>query len=169
MTTIRDVINALVVVQGGLEITVPRPVKVAKAWNYSPPQNESLASALPAFTNSWDMLPIERMGGQGRWRRYAIHMQFYAAQVTRGDDSLAADIATAFEDSIETALGQRNAAGLGGYFLYGDVGGEIVPTIQQQIIRGGSPTLAILERGGAGYVGLDLFLDVALEDTFAHS
>jgi len=168
VTTIRDTLNALTVVQAGLSVEQPRPSKVARAYPYSPPQSVSLAASLPCFTNSWDLQPVDRIS-VGRWRNYSIHMQLYAGQATAGDDSAVADLATAYEDAIQQALGQRNTDGLGGLFLYGDVGGAIVPTVNRHQLRGGQPTLAILERGGQSYIGLDLFLDVQVHDVMMHS
>lgn len=167
MPDLLDVMNAVVAVQESLAITSPEPKQVRKAWPYSPPQNQALA--LPAWTNSWDYIEQKNMGQGGRSASYALHMQFYAGQATNGDDSKIAAIATAFMPQIRVAFGRKNAQGIGGIQLYGDVNGSLVATVNSATLRGGAPTLALLERGGLAYIGLDLFLDVVMPEEFYHS
>ena len=162
---IRDAIRAIVATQAAMEITAPKQVKVAKAWNYQPPQMETLVAALPAWTNSWDLVREEGSNAATRRRYYTVHMQLHVAQATNGDDSLAADIATAFMEVVHTAFGSRNAAGEGGVTLYGDVAGVQQPTVSLHgFPRGGSPTLALLGDGPVRTIGLDLFLDISIAD-----
>lgn len=169
MPDILDVIDAVVATQEAITATRPSfgTIAVKKAWPYSPPQGQLVVP--PAFTNSWDLGERRTGPSQNLDLTYVIHMQFYAGQATNGDDSRTAAIATAFMPAIQAAFGQRNADGYGGFQLYGLVGETLQATCTIATLRGGTPTLAVIERGGAAYIGLDLFLDVRMNQTFAHS
>lgn len=145
---IRNALTNLIVIEAGLTITVPLTRAVVKAWPYFPPQT-IVFSGIPAWTNSWDLTREERHPGGFREQFYTIHMQFYAAEIGIEQD-MGADIATAFMDKLLTAL---------------DADITLGDTITDHIIRGGSPTLAVLERAGKPYIGLDLFMDAILKDT----
>lgn len=167
LVNIRDAIRAIVAVQESLEITVPTTVKAKKAFPYSPPQNEVITANLPAWTNGWELTGVDRPSGDVSFRYYTVHMQLHVAQATNGDDSRAADIATAFMEAIHTALESKNAAGIGGMKLVGEVGGVLVPTVEgHDRLRG---VLTALGDPPSRTIGLDLFLDLQILNTSAHS
>lgn len=153
---IRSALQQLLVVQRALVITDPVNMSVKRVWNYSPPVSVALPD-VPAFTNAWTMQdysrPTLQSGSQSgigvsRDQQYAIHMQFYAGLAAPEADKLA-DIATAFHVAFMDDL---------------DAAGDLSGTVMRATPRGGDPTLAILERGGKSYIGLDLYLDVLLYD-----
>lgn len=162
MPDILDAIDAIVATQSA--ITVSRPglgaFSVKRAYPYSPPQN--VLPDPPCFTNSWDLGSPGNYPGANRYLDYTVNMQFYAGLATKGDDSRTAAIATAFWPAILQAFQQRSEAGIGGIQLYGYVDDVLTPTCTSVRFRGASPTLSILSRGGADYIGLDLFLDITV-------
>jgi hypothetical protein len=148
---IADAITKLIVIQKALTISDPSSQTVKKAWNYFPPSSAALPE-IPAWTNSWDLLRVERhIGLRIQW--YTVHMQFFAGPV-EAEAEVFADIATSFMASLVTDL---------------DADVTLGQSVTNHFLRGGSPTLAILERAGKGYIGLDLFLDLEMKDavTFA--
>lgn len=142
--TIRAALDALVTLQESLSITSPITSSIAKAWKYFPPEEATLPET-PCFANEWSLTAFEVHVGL-LVRRYAIHTQMF---VLDADQERGADIATAYMNALETAL-------LANYTL--------TQTVNQAILRGAQPTLAILERAGVKYVGLDLFLDVEMKE-----
>ena len=152
MPDLLDVIDAVVATQESIE-------GVQKAWPYSPPQSQTVIPV--CFTNSWDLGPAGNMGGN-RYLEYAIEMQLYVGEATGGNDTTLAARATAFWPLILQAFQQKNAGGVGGIQLHNVINGVSTHTATWSRFRGGSPTLAILPRGGKNYIGLQLFLDLGL-------
>lgn len=168
MTTIVDAMHALVAVQEVISITSPEPRQVKKAWPFVPPQNQVVTANMPCWTNAWDFVRETRHSSL-RYLEYTVNMRLHVGQATAGDNSKLAEIALAFLPPTLTAFGQKNGAGLGGITLHGDVNGTVVPTVTYQNIRGGSPTLGVFGDGEARTIGLDLFLDLQVSETFAYS
>ena len=134
----------LVALQAGLTIASPIPASIKKAYTYFPPASVANPDC-PCFMNSWTMTDEVRDGGM-RWQHYTVHMQLF---VDNADKDVAADIAAGFHVALVDAL---------------DISTSLGGTVAMQIIRGGSPTLAVLERSGQAYMGLDLYLDLTLKE-----
>ncbi len=146
---IRSALDRIVVVQGGLAITDPITASVQKAWKYVPSRRATLADT-PAFTNSWRLVSTE--SGNSLFRRqYTVNMQLF---VNDADTDRAADIASSFEQALHVAFNADK---------------RLENTVTRQTIYGGDPTLALLEYAKKTYVGLDLFMDIWMNDdvTFA--
>lgn len=163
---IYDALRAVVAVQKSIAIDAPRALAVREAWFSRPPQNEVILANLPCWTNDWDFLREERHGSL-REQFYAVVMQLHVARSTNGDNSLAAELATAFLPPTLEAFGARNAAGLGGITLVGLVDGALASTVTYTNIRGGSPTLGLLDPPGT--IGLSLVLEIGMSDAFDYS
>lgn len=146
---IRDVIGALVTLQSGLSITDPEVVAIAKAYNYFPPQEMTLTDT-PCWANEYKLVGIERSPSRFA-QEYIIHSQLF---VQNADDERAADIATEFLAEYLDALNQNVT-------LETSPGN---PTCVQAFPAGGDPTLALLDRAGIKFIGLDMLLYVQLSD-----
>ena len=144
---IRAAMTNLVALQAGLSITSPLALAVKKAWPYVPPQSVLLPD-LPCWTNSWDLGREDRFVGM-REQRYTVQMQLFVAEAGAGEQDRQADVATAFMDKLVDAL---------------DADVTLGQTVSEHWLRGASPSLAILERGGKSYIGLNLFLDLRLTE-----
>ena len=143
---IRDALEQITVIQLAMAITSPVAIAVKKAWKFLPPQNV-LIPELPAWTNSWDMIREERGIGM-RVQFYVVHMQLFVARMTV-EDERSFDIATAFMEQVITDF---------------DADISLAGNVTEARIRGGSPTLAGLDRGNERFVGLDLFLDLEMKE-----
>ena len=86
-----------------------------------------------------------------RVQDYTVHSQLL---VYDADMDQAADIATAFHVQLVNKF--DSAVNLNG-------------TCSSQSLRGGNPTLVVIDRAGQHYAGLDLFLDIKMMEakTFA--
>ena len=167
VTTILDAMRAIRATQVGIAITDPAPIAVKTAYLTRPPQAETITANLPCFTNSWDFVGETRHGNL-RELAYTVNMQLHVADATKGDNSRHAEVATSFLDAILAAFGAVDSVtGLGGIQMRGDVGGTIVPTATYTNIRGGSPTLGLLDPPGT--IGLDLILELTVSEAFAYS
>lgn len=167
MVTIIDAMHALVAVQEAIAITSPEPRTVKKAWPFVPPQNQVVTANMPCWTNAWDFVRETRHPSL-RSLDYTVNMRLHVGQATAGDNAKIAELALAFLPAVLTAFGQKNGAGHGGITLAGVVSGAIVPTVTYQNIRGGSPTLGVFG-DDVRTIGLDLFLDLQVSETFAYS
>ena len=148
---IRSALDRVIEIQGGLSISDPLSLSVKNAYKYSPPASVSLRGNLPAWTNEWTLERIDRHIGL-RVQFYTVHMQFFCYDA---DLDKAADIASAFHVELVTALDADVQ-------LTGD---GTVPTVTNSALRGGNPTLAVLDRrDNQPYMGLDLFLDVEMKE-----
>lgn len=141
---IRTALDQVVTIQAGLAITSPITATIKKAWKYMAPQ-EQLAPDCPCWMNTWRMDNEDRSPSM-RVQFYVVNMQLFTDDA---DQERAADIATAFHVALVDAL---------------DAKLTLSGAVKQQTLRGGDPSLAILERGGRAYVGLNLFLDIILKE-----
>lgn len=141
---IRSALDRLVAIEKDIAITEPARLAVKRAYKYFPPQSVAVPD-LPCFMNSWTLVE-ERRGISLREQRYTVNIQFFAGE---GDQDYTADVASAFMAAFMDALDAD--VSLGGAVTDSD-------------LRGGNPTLAILERAGRSYIGLNLFLDLTMKD-----
>lgn len=139
--------TALRAIQAGLEISDPTAMEIKKVWAFRPPADKSLAD-LPCWLNSWTFTGEERQFAHERLQRYTVSMQLFVGSADVEAD-IKADIASAFMAELVDALDASIA--LGGAVTY-------------QNLRGGDPTLALLDWAGLGYVGLNLFLDLEMKE-----
>ena len=144
MGDIRTVMTNLVSLQEGLSITAPVSQSIKRAYKYMPPMSSALPDT-PCFMNSWTLMEQE-LDVSLRILTYSVHMQL---AVEDSDQDQAADIASSFMNSLITA---HNA----------DV--TLDGSCTQTFLRGGDPTLAVLQWAGVSYIGLDLLLDVEIKD-----
>jgi len=144
MGDIRTVMTNIVSLQEGLSITAPISSSILRAYKYMPPMASGLPDT-PCFLNNWTLQNQELDIGL-RILFYTVRMQL---AVLDADQDQAADIASSYMNALITA---HNA----------DVqlGGSCTLTV----LRGGDPTLAVLNWAGIDYIGLDLFLDVQITD-----
>lgn len=146
-----DILTALQKIQAieaALTITSPVAVAIKKAFLLGPNRGQALADT-PCWINAWQLSRIEwGLGGTAgpRHEFYTVHSQLF---VDDADLSRSAAIATAFMPAFIVALNADWT--LGGTVISADV-------------RGGDPTLALLDWAGKGYAGLDLFIDVELQN-----
>jgi hypothetical protein len=149
MGDIRTVMTNVVTLQESLSITAPISSSIKRAYKYTPPMSSGLPDT-PCFLNSWTLQSQELDIGL-RILLYTIRMQL---MVLDSDQDQAADIASSYMNAFITA---HNA----------DIqlGGSATLTT----LRGGDPTLAVLNWAGIDYVGLDLFLDAEIKDAVSIS
>lgn len=138
----------LAAIEAGLSITSPASVGVKRAYTFPPNRQHALADT-PCWVNSWQLARIEwGLGGTAgpRSEYYTVHAQLFVldADLNRG-----AAVASAFLPAFVTAVNADWT--LGG-------------TVRAVDVRGGDPTLALLEWAGQGYAGLDLYCDVEVQN-----
>lgn len=144
--TFSPALDRIAAVQLGLTISSPIAETIKKVYRVPPKQSDVLADQ-PCFINTFD-LPDVRFGVNGqRHRTYTVGMQLLVDDV---DNDRGREIALAFLESLIVAF--QDDLTLAG-------------TASSIALRGGSPTLAVLEWGGRAYVGLQLFMDVYIYDT----
>ncbi len=143
MGDIRTVMANVVTLQESLSITAPISSSIKRAYKYMPPMASALPDT-PCFLNNWTLQNQELDVGL-RILFYTVRMQLV---VLDADQDQAADIASSYMNALITA---HNA----------DVqlGGSCTMTA----LRGGNPTLAVLNWAGIDFIGLDLFMDVELK------
>lgn len=143
--SIRDVVTGLVSVQSQLAISTPASVKIRHAYAFPPNRKADLET--PCWINGWDLTRVERRLTGGVTRQfYTVTTQLFCYDA---DLFRAADIASAFLDPYVVAL--NNNITLNG-------------SCKQSDLRGGNPTLAMLEWNGKGYPGLHLLVDVFFDE-----
>lgn len=147
---IRDAITRIAAIQEGLSISSPVSVAIEKAWPYAPDTGAALR--VPAWVNGWTLVSERRQLGN-RSVFYTVHMQLYAVPATV-QQQRAMDICTAF---LEATLVAFDSA----------ANRRLTDTVSRQSIRGNDPTIGVLEWGGQAYIGLDLFLDIEIEEARA--
>ena len=130
--------------QAAIAITDPVTASIKKAYKYVPAASVALPDT-PCWTNEWTLTSVDRFVGL-RIQNYTVHMQLF---VQDADLDRAADIASSFHkefvDDLDADISLNN-------------------TVTQQSLRGGSPTLAGLQRANLAYIGLDLFLDIEMKE-----
>jgi hypothetical protein len=143
---IRAAMVALATLEAGLSISSPITASVKRTYALPPNRKDALPDT-PCWINGWTLVrqdktfpPLPTRGP----RYYAINAQLFVrdADLNRG-----ADIATAFHEAFDDALDASTA--------WNDA-------VMDWDLRGGDPTLALLEWAGEGYPGLNLLLDVVL-------
>lgn len=142
MSNIRAVLDKLIVLQKGLVITGPVTEHIKRAYKYPPNRSIALPDT-PCWMNTWTLTAYHRYPGSLH-RFYTISNQLF---INDADLDRAADIASAFHEAYTDALDQDIT--LGG-------------VIERQDVRGGDPTLVLLEWAGIAYIGLQIFLDIEL-------
>lgn len=146
---IRDALVRVAAIQAGLSITDPvtdpTPYEIKRAYTTFPDRDSALPDC-PCWINSWTLVREDRNPGM-REAFYQIRMQLF---IDDTDLDVGADIATAFMEKIMDALDADTS--LGG-------------TSTGTTLRGGDPTLGLLEWAGQGYPGLDLFLDLKMTES----
>lgn len=137
----------------GIAITEPEAASIVRAYSTVPDLRRALGD-LPCA-----MLPTHELQGvrfQSAFieKDYAVNVQLFvkSAEVEQG---LSAQMAAAFEDAIILAC--SGALRLGG----------TASVIRG--VRGERETVTRLDWAGQSYVGLDMWIDVTLKETKAHS
>lgn len=143
--SIRDVLTALVAIQKGIAISDPISTRVKEAYRLAPSREVALTT--PCFINAWSLIRLERRLSGGVLRHfYTVRSQLF---VTDADLDRGADIASALGVAYITAINSNIT-------LNG--------TASTSLLRGGDPTCALLEWAAKPYPGLDLFLDIELNE-----
>lgn len=141
---IRSALDRLTTIQAAVSITDPATVSVLKAWKYAPPQKAALAD-VPAWINDWTLISEDRANSL-RTQEYLVRSQLF---VYDADLDRAADIATAlfvaYVDDLDADVKLNN-------------------TVTRQSIRGGEPTLVVLEFGRRSYVGVDVLMSMTMRE-----
>lgn len=145
MSNIRAALDKLILLQAGLSISSPASIAVKKAYKYVPDRNISLPDT-PCWMNTFTHVRRERHHGQ-RDDFYIVNCRL---AVNDADLDRAADIATAFHEAFADALD-------GNVTLNG--------TVVVANLRGGDPTLVLVDWGGQSYVGLNEFVDLEIIET----
>jgi len=143
MGDIRTVMANVVTLQESLSITAPISSSILRAYKYMPPMASALPDT-PCFLNNWTLQNQELDVGL-RILFYTVRMQLV---VLDADQDQAADIASSYMNALITA--QNADVQLGG-------------SCNLTVLRGGNPTLAVLNWAGIDFIGLDLFMDVELK------
>lgn len=137
-------ITQILEIQSGSIVVTPFAVSVKKAYPYFPDSSEEITDT-PCFINQWTA-PSVNFNSVFLSGEFSVHMQLLCED---SDTSRAAAIASAFYPKLLSALATK--------IKLNEWGPATVRTL-----RGVDPTLASLEFGGKGYVGLDLNLDIYL-------
>lgn len=144
---LRLALDRITEIQKAISIDDPMRVDIQAAYKLVPPASVQLPD-LPCFLNTWTLVGMET-NPEMRTLRYQVSMQCVVARATVEDD-ISADIATAlFEQALD------------------DFGHDIAlaGTVTIAIMRGGDPTLVIIERGQA-YIGWQAILDIQITTAF---
>lgn len=143
MADIRTVMSKVVTLQESLSITAPISSSILRAYKYMPPMSSSLPDC-PCWLNAWTLQRQELAIGL-RVLFYSVRMQ---CVIDDADQDQAADIASSYMNAFIDAH-------------YQDV--QLDGSCNVSYLRGGDPTLSVLNWAGRDYIGLDLFLDVELK------
>jgi len=149
MGDIRTVMTEVVTLQESLSITAPISSSILRAYKYMPPMASALPDT-PCWMNSWT-LQNQELDVSLRILFYTIRMQL---AILDADQDQAADIASSYMTALITA---QNA----------DI--QLSGACNITSLRGGDPTLAVLNWAGQDYIGLDLFMDVQIKDAVSVS
>lgn len=158
MGSIRDAHSYLSAsILNGLAITAPYSKTIKKAWKFIPPARVALADTPCAFS-TFALRPVQFKSGFIH-KRYTIHIQVAVGPAETDADQLA-DMAAAFLEAIITKLAESKTT----MTLGGNINGFI------QELRGAEPeTVVTLQWGGIGYIGLDLFLDIDIDQVAGYA
>lgn len=142
--TIALALAQLGVYEAALTIAAPVVVQTKRVYTYSPGRQAALSDC-PAWMHSYTL--TRREIGPTKYQFFTIHSQLF---IDDADTDRGAAIATAFLDAYITVLSLAANSSWAG-------------TIAHLVgIRGGDPTVALLEWAGRSYPGLDLYLDLKL-------
>ncbi len=146
------VMRQIQTVQEGIVATIDgEEIAVAKSWLFFPGADQNIeGGGFPSWRNEWTMLPQLRDISLAI-NRFTVHMQLLVAHA---DLSRAAEIATAFMAPTLHAFDVQDEAGNGGVSL-----GELV---ENQAIRGGTPTMGRVDLANRSVIAVDLYLDFEL-------
>lgn len=138
----------------GLAITDPVQASIKKAYRYVPPPRIGVPDYPCAFV-TFQQRPVV-FGPALLHKPYTLHIQVFVAPI---EDDAAPEKTAHFMDAIVTKLAESAATiRLGGS----------VSLIQE--LRGEAPeTMAVFERAGKQFIGLDLYLDVQITTTPGYS
>lgn len=102
MTTIREVIAALVVMEEALpSITSPREARIKRVYPYLPPSNNAIET--PCIMHQYRLVSEQRRVNEQRYRTYHVRIQFlFAAMPT--DTDVWSEVAAAFDEVFITAM-----------------------------------------------------------------
>ena len=146
-----DIYSALTeinTIQAGLSISAPVAASIAKVWFAIPPQSAAL-SDFPCFMNTWGVVESKPVASNTiLYQDYWVRMQLL---VKDADADRAAAIATAFMPQI-----------VSGFAAHWQLAGAV----RNISWRGstGTATLLPLDFAGFHYIGLDLTLDLHMEE-----
>ena len=150
---IREVHADLVTRLATLAITEPVASSIKRVYKYVPALSKAITD-YPCIFLTYELTQV-LFRPAFLEQEYTVHIQLFAGRAEAGQD-VSADIASAFLDALVQKLSQSQR--LGG----------TVSVIRG--LRGASPdTLAGLSWAGAGFVGLDLFLDITLKTAMEHA
>ena len=130
-------------IQAGMSIVSPIPVSIQRAYYLYPKQTGVIDT--PAWINTWTLVGEQR-APSSRIQTYTVNMQLL---VQNADLDFAGEIATAFMPVVVDAF--DDDVTLGGAVTYTE-------------LRSGGQTLAMLDYGRESYAGLDLLLDLTLDE-----
>lgn len=140
-----DTITAVLAVQSAIVPAAPfASMRIAKVWPVKPPPSATLTE-LPAWTNHLTFNNEERDPALRR-QNATLQMQLFIQSYQSVSDFR---VAHAYLDATIAAF---------------DAAINLHGAIANQEIRGGNPTIGALPFGGQEYLGLDLYLDVFLND-----
>lgn len=138
----------------GLAITTPIQTTIKRAYDFFPPPRIALPD-LPCAMVTFEQRPVLFKPAL-IMKPYTMHIQIYAAKI---EDETGPAKATAFLDALIQKISESaTTLTLGGG----------VATVQQ--LRGETPeTLVVFERAGAAYVGIDVYLDIIINQNAGYS
>lgn len=145
MITFSPALDRIAAVQLGLSITSPVAETIKRVYRVAPKQSDALSDR-PCFINTVDVPEVHWGANAQRHRMYTVGMQLV---VDDADKDVGREIALSFLEALIVAFHDDLTLNF---------------TCTSQVLRGGSPTLAILTWGGRDYVGLQLFMDVRIYD-----
>lgn len=138
--SLRDALDALVLLEQGVSITDPVTTSIRKAYKIIPAQSEQ-APVTPFAQNVWTLREQRRFPGGWYERFYRVRIDI----VTRDQDiDRAADIVTALAEQLQDDLDQHI---------------RLNQTIKEGNLSGADPTLGEFTIGGQTMIGARLYFD----------
>lgn len=130
---------------GSLSISSPIQATVARVWD--PVPDDSVANPdTPCWMVSLSLVDTERNASQ-YIEHHVLHLQLFVHDADRSRGLL---IARAFGVALHATFGPHPT---------------LTGKVTNQIIRGGTPSEAVLERAGLKYSGLDLYMDITIKNS----
>ncbi|MGE0227760.1 MAG: hypothetical protein AB7I38_10975 [Dehalococcoidia bacterium] len=137
----------------GIEITDPVAAEIERAYPTVPDLNRALTDLPCAMLPTHELQSVQFRSAFIE-KQYAVNLQLFVKRVDV-EQGLSARIASAFEDAIILACSGAMRLGGNASVIRG--------------VRGERETLVRLEWAGEAFVGLDMWIDVTLKETRAHS